>query len=31
MIKWEKTMFGATDVENLTAKRMANTHFSGRL
>jgi hypothetical protein len=24
-------MFGATDVENLTAKQMANKHFCGRL
>jgi hypothetical protein len=30
MIKWEKTMIGATDVETLIAKRMANTYFSGR-
>jgi hypothetical protein len=30
MIKWEKILFGATDVEKLVAKQMANTHFSGR-
>jgi hypothetical protein len=30
MIKWEKTMFEATDFEKLRAKRTTNTHFSGR-
>jgi hypothetical protein len=29
MIKWEETMFGATDVEKLRARRITNKYFTG--